>query len=479
MVKVRHDRNAPLAAPKDGKVFEGRVARTHAPGDALHYDTGEEYRDLAEVRRIVDALPGIKITLTHPDGLLGQGVEAKVVGKVLAGRLDGDHAVAEFVIFDPETLAAIQSGVRELSLGYQCVLDATRYQRDIKLDHLAVVAAARCGASCEIRADGSGCTCANTDTLTAAQRRMIPAGRFAVPDRGVLPLEDAGHVRDAMARFGETHFMGPAEKKGAFHRVLARAHELGIDPSNFEKKWGHRLDGDCASAISVPTSASDVPARESEVTTEQLEAALAAEKTRADQAAADLETAKTSLAAANAALETARAAAATAEAATEQVKKDAAAAETARLAATETARKDAETAAAAETARKDAEAAALKVRVDAMTSANAILGSVDKDGNAIDRSAMSVRDIKCAIVKHVDGDDIAADKHEAYVDAMFDGAVKRHRTGADALAGARAAIVTPPHIDAVPVVDAEAAANQVLRDRMSGAWMPKTPKKDQ
>lgn len=215
------------------------------------------------------------------------------------------------------------------------------------------------------------------------------------------------------------------------------------------------------------------------MTTEQLEAALAAEKTRADQAAADLETAKTSLAAANAALETARAAAATAEAATEQVKKDAAAAETARLAATETARKDAETAAAAETARKDAEAAALKVRVDAMTSANAILGSVDKDGNAIDRSAMSVRDIKCAIVKHVDGDDIAADKHEAYVDAMFDGAVKRHRTGADALAGARAAIVTPPHIDAVPAVDAEAAANQVLRDRMSGAWMPKTPKKDQ
>ena len=147
--------------------------------------------------------------------------------------------------------------------------------------------------------------------------------------------------------------------------------------------------------------------------------------------------------------------------------------------AAEKARADiAETAiAAAEKARTDAAGEFVKQvaeRVKLETVANAILGSSDKDGKAIDRTALSNRDIKCAVVKHVDAVDIAADQHEAYVTARFDSAVERNGKALTSVAAARTTIETGRKDGAADQTKsghaAEAKATAAMRDEMTSAW---------
>jgi phage I-like protein len=57
------------------------------------------------------------------------------------------------------------------------------------------------------------------------------------PSEWKFPLQDAGHVRDAMARFNQSKDI-PAEAKAALKRkIIERAHKFGIDTSNFEKEY--------------------------------------------------------------------------------------------------------------------------------------------------------------------------------------------------------------------------------------------------
>jgi hypothetical protein len=70
--------------------------------------------------------------------------------------------------------------------------------------------------------------------LTAAKKERLPASQYACPIDRKLPINDAAHVRNAMARFdqvtaGECH---PAEAKS---RILAAAKKFGIDVEEFQK----------------------------------------------------------------------------------------------------------------------------------------------------------------------------------------------------------------------------------------------------
>ena len=42
-------------------MFTGVVARVHTQGDPLVYTTGPEHRDLDELRRVVEQLPGLPV----------------------------------------------------------------------------------------------------------------------------------------------------------------------------------------------------------------------------------------------------------------------------------------------------------------------------------------------------------------------------------------------------------------------------------
>lgn len=193
-------------------------------------------------------------------------------------------------------------------------------------------------------------------------------------------------------------------------------------------------------------------------------AEAAAQKARADQLDTDLKATKKALTDSEIVATNAQAALNT-----EKTRADAAiSAEKARADAA-----DASAKAALEKSKLDAVtdlAAAVKTRVSLETQANRILGASDKDGKVIDRSTLSDRDLKVAVIKHVDGFDVALDKVEAYVDGVYEGALLRSTSVSTSVAAVRTAI-EQTRVDAkanLPVLtglDAERQARQDMANR--------------
>jgi hypothetical protein len=142
--------------------FTATVARTHDRRDALQYEWGAEYRDTAELQRIVDQLPGLPIVAPptapygHPAGLLLDNVPHRVIGRIDSAKLENDRAVVEMTVHDAAAIAAIDGGITEVSLGYQAAT-SMGFQRHTRVDHLAIVPKGNCGAACSITARVDAC----------------------------------------------------------------------------------------------------------------------------------------------------------------------------------------------------------------------------------------------------------------------------------------------------------------------------------
>ena len=70
--------------------------------------------------------------------------------------------------------------------------------------------------------------------LDTQDRKELRSSQFAYVDRKGgehLPINDASHVRNAMARFGQTEFESKAAKERARKRILAAADRYGIEVS--------------------------------------------------------------------------------------------------------------------------------------------------------------------------------------------------------------------------------------------------------
>jgi hypothetical protein len=68
--------------------------------------------------------------------------------------------------------------------------------------------------------------------LTTEQRERLKASDFAYVDRDGerhLPIHDEEHVRNAIARFGQTHFDSQSAKHDAAGKILRAAKKHGID----------------------------------------------------------------------------------------------------------------------------------------------------------------------------------------------------------------------------------------------------------
>lgn len=411
-----------LAAPKTTRVFEGGVARVHPDGDPLNYAWGDEYRDLAELRRIVDQLPGTPVTLLHPDGLISSGVEAQIVGRILSARLDGDFAVAEFMIFDDAGLAAIEDGqTLELSLGYTSRSDEKRFQRDIKVDHLALVPRGRCQ-TCALRADH---VAAASDACTCNEK--------------VVQAETSSLKSDVQ---------GLSNKCPCKDYAIANSVDMADTAAHDTKVALDELQKALAEAV---TEAAGQKAR-----ADQAETLATAEKTRADRAESDLETAKAEAINARKDFEAEKARA-------DQAQTDA-------TAAIEKAKMDAAGVLDSQVAE----------RVTILSAANKVLGEAGADGKLVDRKAMSNRDIKVAIVRHVDGEDVELDdkKSTDYVEALYLGALRRHDKAGASRADARVAIQTL-RTDGALAADprkAERAARDESNKRVADAWRASSKK---
>ena len=68
--------------------------------------------------------------------------------------------------------------------------------------------------------------------LTTKQRDKLKQSDFAYVDKqgeGHLPIQDAAHVRNAIARWNQTHFESAAAKEAARKKILRAAKEHGIE----------------------------------------------------------------------------------------------------------------------------------------------------------------------------------------------------------------------------------------------------------
>lgn len=71
----------------------------------------------------------------------------------------------------------------------------------------------------------------SNEELTAAEREDIPTGEFAFVKQRKEPLENAEHVRNAVARFSQVEGVTEDERKEAWKRILAAAKKFDVKVS--------------------------------------------------------------------------------------------------------------------------------------------------------------------------------------------------------------------------------------------------------
>jgi len=71
--------------------------------------------------------------------------------------------------------------------------------------------------------------------LDTAQRKAVASGTFAFPKQRKEPLENAAHVRNAIARFNQVEGVTDAERDEAWKHIKAAAKKYGVEMN--EESW--------------------------------------------------------------------------------------------------------------------------------------------------------------------------------------------------------------------------------------------------
>ena len=78
-------------------------------------------------------------------------------------------------------------------------------------------------------------------TLSAEDRKKMSDSTYAFPNERKEPLNDASHVRNAIARFDQVKGVSDSEREQAFKRIKAAAKKDGIDmPETNWKELGKK-----------------------------------------------------------------------------------------------------------------------------------------------------------------------------------------------------------------------------------------------
>jgi hypothetical protein len=76
--------------------------------------------------------------------------------------------------------------------------------------------------------------------LSTAEKDKLPNKTYAFPAKRKEPLEDASHVRNAMARFNQVKDVTDEERKEAFANIKKAAKKFGVEVN--EKDWKELAD---------------------------------------------------------------------------------------------------------------------------------------------------------------------------------------------------------------------------------------------
>jgi len=69
-------------------------------------------------------------------------------------------------------------------------------------------------------------------TLSTEERNEMSSSSYAFPKERKEPLNNASHVRNAIARFDQVKGVSAAEKKAAFTKIKSAAKKFGVDMSS-------------------------------------------------------------------------------------------------------------------------------------------------------------------------------------------------------------------------------------------------------
>ncbi len=395
---ARFDRTS-LAPAKPAKIYEGWVARTHDDSWPLVYSTGEEYRRADELENILNQIKECKsgrvihVTNDHPSHLIkadGSDSDAPIIGRILDGYLDDDHVVARILVEDAEAIEMIDSGKVELSLGYTAIKADDNYQTSIKLNHLSLVEAGRCG-TCELRADSAERFLKSTGGKLVAQDvphanlSTMLIGDLETKVKLTLDSDSEKTLSRLESAFANLQSMS-SNKIETVIETPPEAHvdclcKSGADMLNKDSDPMDELKAQLDAAVkALSESQARVTALETELSTkvdaassveaqlavEKAESKLEVEKTRADKLEVELKDAKEALE-------------------------------------------------AAKLAKTDAEKAEFDARVDARVELLDKASKVGIEG----AKAMSDVEIKLAVIKKVRNKEVKADSDAKFVDGMF------------------------------------------------------------
>lgn len=71
--------------------------------------------------------------------------------------------------------------------------------------------------------------------MAASKRNKLDSSEFAFPDERKEPLNDAKHVRNAIARFDQVEDVSDAERDAAWKRIRKAAKKYAVQVS--DKSW--------------------------------------------------------------------------------------------------------------------------------------------------------------------------------------------------------------------------------------------------
>ena len=66
-------------------------------------------------------------------------------------------------------------------------------------------------------------------TISTRKREGMAAQKFAFPKERKEPLNDASHVRNAIARFNQVEGVRETERAAAWRRIKAAAKKFGVE----------------------------------------------------------------------------------------------------------------------------------------------------------------------------------------------------------------------------------------------------------
>jgi len=145
------------------------------------------------------------ITLDHPkDPVTSENWKDLAVGEVSTlAKKDGEWVLLPLILKDAKGIGQVESGKRQLSAGYTCELDWTpgttadgqafdASQKSIKINHLAIVEAARAGSKARIGDDAGKWGASPVTTQTADERTIQMDLRKVLVDGLQVETTDAG-----------------------------------------------------------------------------------------------------------------------------------------------------------------------------------------------------------------------------------------------------------------------------------------------